>query len=343
MAELAQAMIIDVVPGSLVQGQVGTVQITGSKTNFSSASVVSFSTTGIVASELSVAGGANLSVTVTVDPAATVGPCDVTVTTGMETATGTGLFAVTAAPPPTVYVSPNVEMRGTVDTVQINGADTHFDDTSVVSFSGDGITISALTVFSGTTIRTTMTIDPNAELGPSDVTVTTGSEVATGVGIFTVELNPSLSKITDVSPSNAAQGANNLVVQLNGQNTHFDDTSVVSFAGGGITISAYSMLTATAMTATISIDQDAPPGASDVTVTTGTEIVMGVEVFTVVSSTEKAEVLREAVNTYLRQNHVLDPVAVDICENFIENVNQAMRGQVLGQNSGVLVWVGPKP
>jgi hypothetical protein len=427
---LGGAVITSVSPSSLMQGVSQTVTINGYKTNFSSASVVTCSNDGVTVSDVALTSATVLTATLTIDRAAALGPCDVTVTTGGEVATGAGKLTVLVIGP-TVFISPDSAMRGTVDTVQINGNGTHFDATSVVSFSGGGITLSAVTVLSSTTLRASMTIDPSADLGPCDVIVTTGTEVATE-GVFTVIVNPSLTKITEVSPNTGVRGAIDLTVDITGQNTHFDATSVVSFAGGGITISAYSLVSPTAMQATISIldsaalgsssvtvttghevatgpniftvegiqvpalisvqpssaaqggivpveitgqqthfddtsvlsfsgdgitvsdvvatsatsltatltvDDVAPSGPSDVTVTTGAEIVTGTGFFAVVGSTAEAEVLREAVNTYLRQNHVTDPAAVAICEEFIANVNEALRGVVAGKASGIKVGV----
>lgn len=429
---LGSTAITAVTPGSLMQGVGGTVQITGNKTHFDATSTVSFSNAGVTASGVTASSGTALSATVTVGLAAPAGPCDVTVTTGVEVATGGGAFTVEAAPPATIFVSPANEMRGVTTAVDINGQDTHFGAASVVSFAGAGITVSDVTVFSETTIRVTIVIGPNADLGPSAVTVTTGSEHATG-GVFAVELNPALIKITGVTPPALPQGSTAASVQITGQQTHFDATSVVSFAGAGIEISAYGLVSATAMTATISIDPLAPMGPSDVTVTTGSEVATGADVFTVeqnpagpqvtsvspasgaqgdairvevtgrnthfdetstvafsdagigvsdisvasattlrvtvtigetapsgpsdvtvatgeevaiglgtftvIVSTAKAEVLREAVNTYLRLTHVADPAAVAICEGFIASINDALRSQASGEAGGVFVIV----
>ena len=337
---LGGAAITGVTPGSLPQGQRGTVQITGNKTNFGGASEVSFSGAGVTVSDVSVASATSLEAMLVIDPAAAMVVSDVTVTTGSEVAGGTGLFGVTVGP--TIFVSPNAAVRGTEVTVQITGHATHFDDTSVASFSGEGITVSAVTVLGPTTLRVTMTITPSAPLETSAVTVTTGEEVATG-GVFTVELNPALVKVTDVSPNTAAQGTIDLAVEITGQHTNFGATSVVSFAGAGITISAYSATSLTLMEATISIDPAADPGSSDVTVTTGEEVAIGTSVFTVITSAAKAEVLREAVNTYLRQNYALDQSAIDICEEFVGNVNDALRIQASGESSGTFITIGGTP
>ena len=433
---LGQAVITGITPAALMQGAGGTVEITGNKTNFGASSTVSFSSAGITASGVTATSGTVLSATLAVDLATPVGPSNVTVTTGSEVATGSAKFTVEAAPPVTIHVSPPSEMRGVTTAVDINGQNTHFGPASVVSFAGAGITVSDVTVFSETTIRATMVIGPNAALGASAVTVTTGSEHATG-GVFTVELNPALVKITSVTPGTLPRGSSAVAVSITGQQTNFDATSVVSFAGAGIEISAYSLVSPTAMQATISIAEDAPmvasdvtvttgsevatgagvftveqnpagpqvasvtpasgaqgdsfrvevtgqnthfdetsavafsdeglavsdlsvasattlrvtlaiaegaaSGASDVTVTTGSEIAIGQGAFTVIVSTEKAVVLREAVNTYLRLTHVADPVAVAICEQFVAGINQALRGQVDGSSSGVMVTISSLP
>ena len=431
---LGSTTITGVTPAALMQGESGgSVRIDGNKTHFDATSAVSFSSAGITASGVTVTSGTLLTVNLAVGLGAPMGPSDVTVTTGSEVATGAAKFTVNPAPPATIFVSPPSEMRGVTTAVDINGQNTHFGPASVVSFAGAGITVSAVTVFSETMLRVTMVIGANADLGPSAVTVTTGSESTRPEARSRSSLNPALIKVTGVTPGVLPQGSSAVSVQITGQQTHFDATSVVSFAGAGIEISAYSLVSATAMSATISIDPLAPMGPSDVTVTTGSEVATGTGVFTVeqnpagpqvtsvspasgaqgdsfrvevtgrnthfdetstvalsgegidvsdlsvasattlrvtlaiaetaasgpsdvtvttgdevaiglgafavIVSTVKAEILREAVNTYLRLIHVTDPAAVAICEEFIASINQALRSQASGQASGVFIVV----
>jgi len=83
-------------------------------------------------------------------------------------------------------VTPGTGPRGTAVTVTITGQSFRAGDT--VSVSGDGITVSGVTVLSSSQIQATFTIDPAATLGPRDVTVTDPAGAsATGIGFFTVQ------------------------------------------------------------------------------------------------------------------------------------------------------------
>ena len=128
------------------------------------------------------------------------------VITGGETASGVGLFSVLAAAPASITsVSPTSGAQGRTLNVSITGADTHFaDGTSAVSF-GAGITINSVSVSSATALTANITIDPSATLGARDVTVSTGTETATGVGGFVVTPRPLVS-ISSVSPNRGNQG-----------------------------------------------------------------------------------------------------------------------------------------
>jgi hypothetical protein len=113
----------------------------------------------------------------------------------------------------------------------------------------------------------------------------------------------------------------------------------VALSGEGIDVSDLSVASATTLRVTLAIAETAASGPSDVTVTTGDEVAIGLGAFAVIISTAKAEVLREAVNTYLRLIHVTDKAAVAICEQFIASINDALRSQASGQASGVFIVV----
>jgi hypothetical protein len=75
-----------------------------------------------------------------------------------------------------------------------------------------------------------------------------------------------------VTPPSGQQGATNLSVAIVGQYTHFvQGTSNAAF-GAGITVNSLTVTDATHATASITIDQAATVGSSNVTVTTGTEV-----------------------------------------------------------------------
>ncbi len=204
---------------------------------------------------------------------AAVGASNVTVTTGTEVATGTSLFTVNAGTPVITAISPNTGLQSQVLTgVVITGNFTHFATGSTVSFSSAGVTASSVSVTSATQLTATITIAANATGGPSNVTVTTGTEVATGIGLFTVVNTP---VITSLTPNAGAQGATIASVAILGQFTHFvQGTSVANF-GTQITVNSTTVTDSTHATANITINPTAFLGPQSVTVTTGSETATG--------------------------------------------------------------------
>jgi len=93
--------------------------------------------------------------------------------------------------------------------------------------------------------------------------------------------------VVSVCPSSATPGSA-LAVEVSGEHTHFDETSLVSF-GTGISVDSVVVANTTSLTADVSISWDAPPGPRDVTVTTGSEVAFGPSLFTVLSAEGEGE------------------------------------------------------
>jgi hypothetical protein len=111
----------------------------------------------------------------------------VTVTTGGEVATGANLFTVeTTAAATFASIDPASAAQGDTVSVQITGSGTHFTSASQVSFSDSGIAASDVVLLDKNNLSATVTIDPALQPAVYDVTVTTGSEVVTGTGVFEV-------------------------------------------------------------------------------------------------------------------------------------------------------------
>jgi hypothetical protein len=186
--------------------------------------------------------------------------------------TGTNI-AVSSAVPAIALVTPADGQRGTTVNLEINGANTNFQSSSVVSIAGDGVTVNSRTINSPEKITANVTIAPGASLGFRDVTVTTNtgkSEIATGFGAFNVIAALTGPSITSVTPSQGAQGTT-LNVAITGINTHFvNGTSVANF-GSGITVNSTTVLNASSLSANITISPTATTSPRHVSVTTGTE------------------------------------------------------------------------
>src|SRR5207302_1619924 len=126
-------------------------------------------------------------------------------------------------------VSPNSGSQGQTGLqLVITGANTHFDNTSVVTFCS-GITVSTTAATNSTSITVNVNIATNAALGPCSVTVTTAGEIVTDSGLFNITTPAGPVSIT-ISTSVGVPGLTTLVVPITGQSTHFvNGTTQVNF------------------------------------------------------------------------------------------------------------------
>jgi 6-phosphogluconolactonase (cycloisomerase 2 family) len=162
------------------------VTISGVFTHFTAGSNVSFGA-GVTATVVSAPNATTLNVTITVDPAATVGPRTITVTSGTETATLTNTFQVTGGIPILTLVTPNHGRRGTANlALSVFGNYTAFDATTTAAFSGTGIT-GTVTPVSATQATLLINIDPAAALTTRSLTLTTGGVPASLAAAFLVD------------------------------------------------------------------------------------------------------------------------------------------------------------
>jgi hypothetical protein len=278
-------------PNSGQQGQADiSVAITGQFTNFiNGMSVASFSSAGITVSNTTVTDATHATANITIAGNAPIGPCNVTVTTGTEVVSLANSFAVTAGAPVLIQITPNSGQQGQAGIdVAITGQFTNFSNsTSVVSFSGTGITVNSTTVANSTHATANITIANNAATGVRDVTVTTGAEVASLAGSFAVVGAPVLTVIT---PNGEQQGQADLNVTITGQFTNFvNGTSAAGFSDTGITVHSTTVTDATHATANITIADNAPLGARNVTVTTGAEVATLANGFTIIAAPMKLQ------------------------------------------------------
>ena len=197
---------------------------------------------------------------------------------------GTASLTVTESPPLITSVTPASGRQGATNApVTITGNFTHFSSSSVVTFANGAVTAGVPTAATATSITVPVSITAASTLGATNVTVTTGAEVVTLANGFTVTAGTPV--ITQVNPNTGQQGASNVPVTITGSFTHFSSLSVVSFANGAVTAGAPTAATATSLTVPVSITAAALLGATDVTVTTGTEAVTLANGFTVNAGT----------------------------------------------------------
>ena len=280
-----------VAPGDGPLGTTIDLAITGANTNFQSASVLSFSGTGITVNLRLVQSATQILANVTIAPGATLGFRDVTVTTDLgggaiETASGLGAFNVAAAPttPTVTSVSPANAARSSTLDVTIRGINTNFTAASVpvlciatcttVGGHDSQIVVNSVTVISATALVANITVGATATVAFRSVSVVTGAEVAreTMTGPFLVTaVQLAIPRLTSIAPPSANTGQT-LTVNVVGQNTTFTSgISALSMGGGGITVHNTVVTSATTLSASITVSSAATPGFRDVFVATGAE------------------------------------------------------------------------
>ncbi len=124
---------------------------------------------------------------------------------------------------------------------------------------------------SGTTATANISIAGNAAAGTRTVTLTTGAEVGMLANGFTVTGVPA---ITSVSPNSGQAGQTLTSVTIVGLNTHFVQGTTTASFGAGITVNSLTVTSGTTATANISIAGNAAAGTRTVTLTTGAEVAM---------------------------------------------------------------------
>ena len=245
-------------PGALPQGALKDVVVHGA--GFVSGAQVSFSGTGITVNSTHLETATQLTATIALDAAAGTGARDVTVTnTDGGTSTFTAGFTVNA-PPSVSSLNPNALSQGVSGDIVITGSG--FASGASASFPGTGITVNSTRFDSATQLTANITVAADAAIGTSDVTIANpDGGAATKTAAFTVNPGPMLSSL---NPSALGQGASNQNVVITG--SAFANGASASFAGDGITVNSTHVDSPTQLTATITLDANAPTGARDVAV-----------------------------------------------------------------------------
>ena len=300
--------------------------VAGSGTHFGTTTTASI-TGGITVNSIVVNSAISATVNVSVPSSATVGPQTLTLTTGGEIVSGT--LTITAGTPQITLLSPSAGNQGATLSVAVTGLYTHFGSTSVGSFSGTGITVNSTSVTDATDAILNITIAASASLGPRNVTITTGSEVASITGQFTVQ--PGIAAIT-TNPTTAMQGQS-FTLMVNGTFTHFvQGTTTVSFAGGYATVGTVSVSGPTLLSVPVTVYTYAPVGPIGVTVTTGAEVASAT--FNITAGIPGITIISPNVGT---PNSTPTVTVTSQFTNFVQGVTQASFGpniQVSGGTAG---------
>jgi hypothetical protein len=122
--------------------------------------------------------------------------------------------------------------------------------------------VKSVVVTSSTLLTIKLTINSNASLGASDVTVNVpGSGAAVCTSCFTVNPGPT---ITSVAPSTLPRGQATVVDILG---TQFNNGATLLLSGTGITAGTVTRVDATHLRVTLTVASSAPTGPRSITVT----------------------------------------------------------------------------
>jgi len=170
--------IIQANPNAGQQGQSNeSVTITGQLTHWVQGTTTASFGDGVTVVSLTVNSATSASAVLSIDPAAAVGPRDVTLTTGTEVSTALSAFTVNTGSPMILSVDPNTGIIGQQNlTVTITALFTHFAQGHTTVDFGAGITVVSVTVNSPTSLTVVIDIAPDASYGPRTVTVSTHSD-----------------------------------------------------------------------------------------------------------------------------------------------------------------------
>ena len=122
-------------------------------------------------------------------------------------------------------------------------------------------------------------IDPST----GALTATTAQPYGAGTAPAAIVMAQAGTYLTSTWPASAAQASGPVQVAIAGHNTHFDNTTSVSF-GGGVTVSSVNVSGPNFLTATLNIPAGAPTGTRALSVSTGGEALTLSNAFMVTAS-----------------------------------------------------------
>ncbi|MGH9605831.1 MAG: Ig-like domain-containing protein [Terracidiphilus sp.] len=277
------AAILSLSPSSGSQDTTATILVTGSQTHFATGQTSAVFYGGIMVTSVSVVDALHANVDISIPSGTAVGSYNVSLVTGGEVATILGGFSVTSGGAQLTAVNPPTGAQGATNlNVTLTGLYTGFvNGTSVANF-GAGITVNSTTVSSATSATANITISDGAALGSRNVSVTTGGQVASITGGFSVTTG--VAALSSAMPATGSAGAT-LNVVVNGNFTSFQQGVTTVTFGDGIATNVVTVSSATQLTANITIPSNASVGNTYISVSTNSQNVQLNNAFAVTAGT----------------------------------------------------------
>ena len=252
---VTQATLTSITPNT--GGRGSSVDVTLVGTNLTGATGLAISGTGVTvaAGSFTVVNDTTITATLNITSTATLSARTIGVALGAVT-TNTVTFTVTG--PTLTSIAPNAGVRGTAVPVTLTG--TSLSGATSVTVSGTGVTVSNFTVVNPTTVTATFTIAANATLSVRNVAVVTPIGTTNTV-TFTVQG----ATLASIAPNTGSRSAA-VPVTLTGAN--LTGATSVTVSGTGVTVSNFTVVNPTTVTATFTISATATLSARNVAVVT---------------------------------------------------------------------------
>ena len=247
-------LLTSISPAAGPQGASVPVTLTGS--GFAAGAQVVSGSSFVTAGNVVVASSTQITATLNISPVAPQFPVSIAVTSGGVTTTSVSFFVGPPAPVTLTSITPAYASPGASVPVTLTG--TGFAAGAKIA-TGNGVTAGNIVVVSATQINATFTVAPNATLGPTNVTVTSLGGASGPVTFTVISL-----QLTSISPASGAQGAG-VPVTLTGAG--FAAGAQVAASNSGVTFSNVVVVSATQITATLTIAATAMTGSTAITVT----------------------------------------------------------------------------
>jgi hypothetical protein len=201
----------------------------------------------------------SITATFTTAASAPNGPQTITVTDANGTSNGV-TFTITAPVPALTSISPATGGTGATVPVVIQG-------TGLVGATLNlpaGLSLSGAPTTSFSQINASILIAANASLGNKSITATTAGGTSNAVTFNVFALAP---LITTITPTSAAAGSSPAII-INGRG--FSPDTTIQFNGAGITVTSFTVVSATGISANLSVAANAVTQGLSVTNLNGT-------------------------------------------------------------------------
>jgi hypothetical protein len=177
-------------------------------------------------------------------------------------------LGIAAVRPAVTTLNPAATRQGTALDIELTGSNTGFNASSTLAVAGGGVSVTELHVLSPTRLTARLTVDAGAATGFRDVTVTSSTETARGIGALQITAASAVPAILSVSPSTGTAGTTE-DVRISGAATQFTAASTASF-GPGVTVDSLTVQSPTSAVARVTIAPGAAIQFNDVTVQNAT-------------------------------------------------------------------------